>query len=349
MRVGRRQRQARPPRPSRARRPRHAPETERGEEVDQRLGEPVEAVPVPARRGLLALAEARQVGHDDAEALGQARQDVVPRHPARQVVVHEDERGPAPGLDEADARPAGGDVTRHRLGGVGMLRRHGSGHPRLASRKIDATAPRGEPMGGHELEHANGAGRRLRRRRPRYELLRRTGRGALGATSTRRARRATASSGWCASSASPGRWRRTTPTRSARRPACSPAYATPTSSPCSRSARTPYAGPFLVLELVDGLDLRSLAGGLSARRPPGGRRRGARGLRPAAGPRRRPAVAAGARPPRRHASQRARVVARRGQARRLRHRPGAGPHALDAAALREGQARLHVARADPGR
>ena len=88
-----------------------------GDEIDQRLGEAVEVVAVPARGRLLALAEARQIGRDDPKRAGEAGEHVVPGDAAREVVVDEHERRPAPGLDEPDASAARGDVARGGLRG----------------------------------------------------------------------------------------------------------------------------------------------------------------------------------------------------------------------------------------
>ena len=112
-------------------------------------------------------------------------------------------------------------------------------------------------------------------------------------------------------------------------------------------ARTTQDGPFLVLELVDGLDLRALCRGLR----PDDRLADRVSVHVACALLRALAAVQRSLPGLVHRDVTPHNVLvstrRRGEARRLRHRPGARPHALDAAALRQGQARLHGARADP--
>ncbi len=108
---------------------------------------------------------------------------------------------------------------------------------------------------------------------------------------------------------------------------------------------------FLVLELVDGWDLgRVLHRAAACRRAPPARAVAAhhRGGLPGAGLRARQdrrAAAAGDRPPRRQPAQRPAVRAGRGEADRLRHRQGDEQARAHRRGRREGEGRLHVARA----
>ena len=206
--------------------------------------------------------------------VGQARQHVLPGHAARQVVVDQHAgEGPRRPPTNADARAAGGHVAGDRPGGDRVRRwRHGRGT--LGCRKIGAprragrNLRRGRPMGGRETPAAadrGGPRAAARTASVRYELLRAHRSRRLGRRARARAvgRRAGAQ-GVRQAAGRHGLARRRS-WRSARRRGCSRASATPTSCPCSRSPRTSDAGPFLVLELVEGLDLRALCAAASTR------------------------------------------------------------------------------------
>ena len=92
-----------------------APEARPRDHVDDRLGQRVEIVAKASDLGLLALAEAGEVGDHEPEACRQGTLHVVPLGAGGQVVVEQHQGRSGASRDEADAHAARRHVLDREL------------------------------------------------------------------------------------------------------------------------------------------------------------------------------------------------------------------------------------------